>query len=456
MNTLHSSLFLPWLLSYLCNALWQIPLVFAAAWIAVLMLRRASPQAEHRVWVAALMLEITLPACSFRPEDLWHALLRLLPARAASNNGGVRVLFGPATTTGSALHIPRAFEVAAALGWACCILYFAARLAWGLWQTHSLSANATRITLTGETALLWSSHCHRLGITAPPPEIAVSPHGIGPVTVGVRRGILLVPSYFLDTVATADLDAVLAHELAHIARHDFAKNLFHGVVSLPIAWHPLLWRTRARVAQSRELVCDALAAEAVDGPGRYARSLLRLASMLSARSAVTLHALGILNFNEDVHALERRVMLLTRKHAPISTARRLVILAACGLIAIATGASALALHIDVSGLNSSTEHANPSKIHVRSDIMSSQKISGDNPKYPEEARAKKIQGAVVLDVIIGKDGVVENIRVQTTPAESLAKSAIEAVRTWRYRPYLLNGDPVEVETTVRVTYNLGG
>jgi protein TonB len=88
--------------------------------------------------------------------------------------------------------------------------------------------------------------------------------------------------------------------------------------------------------------------------------------------------------------------------------------------------------------------------------MSGQRISGDNPKYPEEARAKKIQGTVVLGVIIGKDGTVENIRVQKTPAESLAKSAIEAVRTWRYRPYLLNGDPIEVETTVNVTYNLAG
>jgi periplasmic protein TonB len=51
---------------------------------------------------------------------------------------------------------------------------------------------------------------------------------------------------------------------------------------------------------------------------------------------------------------------------------------------------------------------------------------------------------------------VENIRVQKTPDESLAKSSLEAVRTWRYRPYLLNGDPIEVETTVNVVYNLEG
>ena len=150
-------------------------------------------------------------------------------------------------------------------------------------------------------------------------------------------------------------------------------------------------------------------------------------------------------------------MTLTHKPAPLSTPRRILIAAACSVIAFATCASALALHAGVAELAPDTaQNAAPSKIHVKSAIMSGQKISGENPKYPPDARAKKIQGAVVLDVIIGKDGAVENIRVQKTPAESLAKSAVEAVRTWRYRPYLLNGDPIEVETTVNVVYTLGG
>jgi TonB family protein len=141
----------------------------------------------------------------------------------------------------------------------------------------------------------------------------------------------------------------------------------------------------------------------------------------------------------------------------LSTPRRILIAAVCSTIAFATCASALALHAGVAELTPDTvQNAAPSKIHVKSDIMSGQKISGENPKYPPDARAKKIQGAVVLDVIIGKDGTVENIRVQKTPAESLAKSAMEAVRTWRYRPYLLNGDPIEVETTVNVVFTLEG
>ena len=182
-------------------------------------------------------------------------------------------------------------------------------------------------------------------------------------------------------------------------------------------------------------------------------------SMLAARPRVALHALGIFNFNADARTLERRVMTLTHKSAPLSIPRRILIAAACSAIAFATCASALALHADVSAelaAGAPAPHAASSKIQVKPEIMSGQRISGENPKYPPDARAKKIQGAVVLDVIIGKDGAVENIRVQTTPDDSLAKSAVEAVRTWRYRPYLLNGDPIEVETTVNVVYNLEG
>jgi hypothetical protein len=66
MSALQSSAVLPWVLSYLFNALWQIPMVFAAAWIATRILRRAGPRIEHRVWVAALLLQVALPASSVR------------------------------------------------------------------------------------------------------------------------------------------------------------------------------------------------------------------------------------------------------------------------------------------------------------------------------------------------------------------------------------------------------
>jgi TonB family protein len=463
MNALLSSPVLSWLLSYLFNALWQIPLIFAAAWLATRMLRRAHPGLGHRVWIGALFLQIVLPACDLRLGTL---LAWLSPwffwSQGSAANGHVRVSLGPGEAGGNLLHLPTWLLIGIALVYACTVLYFAGRLVWGLFQTHALARTAIRIPLTGALAFRWEEHCHRIGITAPPPEIAASPHAMGPVTVGLRRGLLLLPLAFLETIAPRDLDAVLAHELAHIRRRDFAKNVLYGLASLPVAWHPLLWRTRARIAESRELVCDAIAAEAVAGPRQYAQSLLRLASMLAGRPAIrTLHALGILSFNEDRNVLERRIMILTHKRTPMSTTRRFVIAAACGILVLATCTSALALHTDVSALsqgaeNRAAESAAPAPIHVKASVMASQKISGENPTYPQEARAKKIQGTVELALVIDKDGLPQGIHVKQSPSELLTKSAIKAVSTWRWRPYLLNGNPIEVDTTVNVTYNLAG
>ncbi len=76
------------------------------------------------------------------------------------------------------------------------------------------------------------------------------------------------------------------------------------------------------------------------------------------------------------------------------------------------------------------------------------------PVYPPIAIAAHAQGTVVLAATISKGGTIENLRVVSGPA-MLQQAAVDAVRTWRYRPYLLDGQPVEVETTVNVVFTLG-
>ena len=71
------------------------------------------------------------------------------------------------------------------------------------------------------------------------------------------------------------------------------------------------------------------------------------------------------------------------------------------------------------------------------------------PMYPPMARAARIQGAVVLRAIISKAGTIENL-VVVHGHPMLSAAAIEAVRQWRYRPYVLNGEPIEVETEITV------
>jgi periplasmic protein TonB len=95
------------------------------------------------------------------------------------------------------------------------------------------------------------------------------------------------------------------------------------------------------------------------------------------------------------------------------------------------------------------------KLSISSGVMAGNLVEKTIPKYPAIAKAARIQGTVVLQATISKTGSIENLRVVSGPP-MLAQSALDAVRSWRYKPYLLNGDPVEVETTVNVVFNLGG
>jgi protein TonB len=92
---------------------------------------------------------------------------------------------------------------------------------------------------------------------------------------------------------------------------------------------------------------------------------------------------------------------------------------------------------------------------ISSGVMAGNRLSGAEPRYPTIARAAGMQGTVVLRATISRSGAIENLHVVSGPP-MLTVAAEEAVRTWRYRPYLLNGEPVEVETSVNIIFRLGG
>jgi protein TonB len=75
------------------------------------------------------------------------------------------------------------------------------------------------------------------------------------------------------------------------------------------------------------------------------------------------------------------------------------------------------------------------------------------PYYPEEARVQRISGTVRLHTIIGKDGSVKQLEVISGPSK-LVDASLQAVRLWRYRPTLINGEPVEIDTTIDVNFSL--
>jgi len=443
------SRFESWIVLYLFNSIWQLPLVFAAAWIVARFMRPISPRAEHRVWVAALIAEIILPICHLNLNTLWQQALALLAWTWGGNagRGEARVIIGPGTALGTGLlRLPATLLASIAIAYAFIVLYFIGRLAFGLWRTALMRREAHALTLSGDLATTFNLCRSQFALDASTFAAATSPIVSGPVAVGFRRALLLFPPGFLDRINESDFEAVLAHEFAHMQRHDFAKNLLYEFLSLAAAYHPVLWLTRSRLAETREIVCDSIAANVVRGRETYARSLLRLASILSDRSpARTLHAIGIF----DANIFERRIMNLAQKPIETTRARRFVITAACALIALATCASALALRVNVFPSAAQTDH--PKRVAVKAENLKI--LTRVNPVYPPEAKKAKIEGSVILAVIISKEGEPEHISVDSGPSE-LQKSALDAVRQWRWQPFLLNGDPIEVETTITVVYEL--
>lgn len=99
--------------------------------------------------------------------------------------------------------------------------------------------------------------------------------------------------------------------------------------------------------------------------------------------------------------------------------------------------------------------ATPQRVRVSLGVSQGLLIKKVQPNYPPLARQARIQGTVLLQAEISKDGTIENLRL-ISGHPMLAPAAIEAVKQWRYKPYMLNGEPVAVETQVQVNFTLSG
>jgi TonB family protein len=95
----------------------------------------------------------------------------------------------------------------------------------------------------------------------------------------------------------------------------------------------------------------------------------------------------------------------------------------------------------------------PPQLQVAADLMQQRLRHDVRPEYPEAARQAGVQGMVVLDAVISAEGAVTQVKTVSGP-EALALAAADAVRWWRYEPYVVNGQPVPVETTIMVNYRL--
>ncbi len=99
--------------------------------------------------------------------------------------------------------------------------------------------------------------------------------------------------------------------------------------------------------------------------------------------------------------------------------------------------------------------ATPKIVNVSAGVAVGLLIQKTAPVYPQIAKSARVSGTVVLQANISKTGAIENLRVVSGPV-MLRQSALDAVHTWRYKPYKLNNEPVDIETTINVIFSLAG
>ena len=113
-----------------------------------------------------------------------------------------------------------------------------------------------------------------------------------------------------------------------------------------------------------------------------------------------------------------------------------------------------ALPADTAGTSGEGSSGNlPQKLRVSLGVANGLKVHDVQPVYPPEARRSHIEGVVLFQATIGKDGLIHNLKV-ISGHPILAEAARGAVEQWRYRPYLLKGNPVEVETVIKVVFHM--
>jgi protein TonB len=102
-----------------------------------------------------------------------------------------------------------------------------------------------------------------------------------------------------------------------------------------------------------------------------------------------------------------------------------------------------------------TPSPTPKRIRVPARIAEANLVYDVPPQYPPEAGRARLEGPVVLMAVIGQDGSVKDVRVESG-LPILAQAAIDAVKQWRYKPYLIDGEPVEVDSRITINFTLSG
>ena len=277
------------ILWWFLNATWELPVCFVCCWLFLRFVPNLAASIRHALWFAALALGFLAPFGTLL--GLWG------DSKTMSSDLGLAV--AARVNRSDAAHLLLLIFAAPAL-------YRAFLLLRAGIVASRLTGRATPIELgTLESVLpkdlLLNIKRYKAKIFSAPSATSEC----GPFTCGVRRPLILIPATLFESSKRRTLVSVVAHELAHVQRHDMFLHLWSEIMLVPLAYHPFSYLLRSRLAEAREMACDARVSGPTLPPTDYARCLLDVAETLK-ETASPLHALGI----SESATLEHRIRAL--------------------------------------------------------------------------------------------------------------------------------------------------
>lgn len=269
----------------LVHFVWQGGVIGLLASIALFALRHARPQTRYAVACAALLtcllapvIDVALQLASWREGAV--------PAFGESSEGFLIATATASTVVASdawTAPLERWLPTLVAM-WAAGATVFCLRMAFGIAWIERLRNAAQPATHAVWQARL-DALAARLGVRHPV-ALRIVDALPSPAAAGWWRPVVLLPASLIARMPVDYLEALLAHELAHVRRHDYLVNLLQGLVEALLFFHPVVWWLSRQVRVERELIADDLAAQAIDNPHRLARALAALSDLQSAPDAM--------------------------------------------------------------------------------------------------------------------------------------------------------------------------
>jgi TonB family protein len=240
-------------------------------------------------------------------------------------------------------------------------------------------------------------------------------------------------------------ELAIRHELTHLRRFDNWSSLLVLAARALYWFHPLVWWISSKLLIEQELACDERMLASGASATHYAEFLVDLSRNLSSP------ALFGCAMVSHPHQLRGRIkkILENRPRADSSTGSRF----AFALFAVVLVSTALLAPVRAGNKGGATKQ-DSGVYKIGGDVLPPRVLEKKEPEYTRDAVKRKIQGTVVLSIVIASDGLPENIRVRRSLDPGLDNNAVESVRQYRFAPATKNGEPVAVEATVEVNFRM--